>query len=132
VNRGERRRHLFAAELLSRLARRVIVPWPVYVEVDLLLRGRGHERAADALGRALLDGVHSLVGLTDSELETALDLGAKHAGLGLDLPDLSVMAISKSRRALVLSWDFRHFRAASPARGRYWPLLVQEHELPAP
>jgi predicted nucleic acid-binding protein len=110
----------------------VIVPWPVYVEVDLLLRARGHERAADALGRALLDGVHSLVGLTDSELETALDLGAKHAGLGLDLPDLSVMAISKARRALVLSWDFRHFRAASPARGRYWPLLVQEHELPAP
>jgi hypothetical protein len=81
VNRGERRRHSFAAELLSRLARRVIVPWPVFVEVDLLLRGRGHERAADALGGALLDGVHSLVSLTDSEPKTALDLGAKYAGL---------------------------------------------------
>jgi hypothetical protein len=37
INRAERRRHLFAAELLTRLGREVIVPWPVLVEVDLLL-----------------------------------------------------------------------------------------------
>ena len=38
VNRGERRRHRFASALLARLGRDVIVPWPVMVEVDLLLR----------------------------------------------------------------------------------------------
>jgi hypothetical protein len=45
------------------------------------------------------------------------------------------MAVSKARRALVLSW---HFRRVAPiprhegerTRGRYWPLLVEEHDLP--
>jgi hypothetical protein len=38
LNRRERRRHRFAVALLSRLGRQVVVPWPVLVEVDLLLR----------------------------------------------------------------------------------------------
>jgi predicted nucleic acid-binding protein len=114
------------------LAPRIVVPWPVYVEVDLLLRGRGHEEAAQTFGRALLEGVHALSTPSQAELGVALDLGIKYVGLGLDLPDLCVMAMSRLRRALVLTWDFRHFRAVSPARGRYWPLIVQEHELPAP
>jgi predicted nucleic acid-binding protein len=40
LNRRERRRHRFAVALLSRLGRQVVVPWPVLVEVDLLLRAR--------------------------------------------------------------------------------------------
>jgi len=119
-------------ELLGRLARRILVPWPVYTEVDLLLRGRGHAAAAETFGRSLVDGVHVLSAPTDAELTAALDLGARYSDLDLDVPDLCVMAMSRRRRALVLTWDFRHFRAVSPARGRYWPLLVQEHELPDP
>ncbi len=104
----------------------------MYTEVDLLLRGRGHARAAETFGRALLDGIHLLSVPTEMELEGALDLGARYEGLRLDVPDLCVMAMSQARRALILTWDFRHFRAVSPARGRYWPLIVQEHELPDP
>lgn len=43
-----------------------------------------------------------------------------------------VMAMAEARRALILTWDFRHFHGSAPARGGHWPLLVQEHEVPTP
>jgi hypothetical protein len=42
------------------------------------------------------------------------------------------MAMSRHRRAEILTWDFRHFRAVVLRRGHHWPLLVAEHELPEP
>jgi predicted nucleic acid-binding protein len=131
-NRGEHRRYEFAVALLASLGRRVLVPWPVYVEGHLVLRARGHVDAAIVLGRALLDGTHLLDRPTDAEHTHALDLVARHAQGGLDLIDALVMAMAARRRGLILTWDFRHFRAAVPARRRHWPLLVQEHEVPEP
>lgn len=110
----------------------MVVPWPVFVEVDLLLRARGHHTAAVAFGRSLLDGVHRLQAPTDAELRTALDLAERHGDAGVDLPDLSVMAMAASRRALVLTWDHRHFRSVILRRGHHWDLLVQEAEIPEP
>jgi hypothetical protein len=52
--------------------------------------------------------------------------------MGLDLPDASVMAISISIDAPILTWDVRHFRAAVPARGVSFSLLIGENEMPAP
>jgi len=69
INRGEGRRHRFAADLLGRLAKDVIVPWPVLVEVDLLLRSRGYPAASLAFGQSLRAGVHRL------EAPTALAAG---------------------------------------------------------
>ena len=40
MNRNEGKRHRFAAELLARLGRNVLVPWPILTEVDLLPRSR--------------------------------------------------------------------------------------------
>jgi len=131
-NRREGRRHDFAVRLLSALGRRVIVPWPVYVEVHLVLRARGHARGALVFGHALLDGTHVLDRPTDAEHRRALQLLERYETAGLDLGDAMAMAMAEARKALILTWDFRHFRASAPARGRHWPLLVQEHEVPAP
>lgn len=132
VNRGERRRHQFASELLARLGRKVIVPWPVLVEVDLLLRARGFPQAATVFGESMVSGVHRLETPTDAELELALDLGKRYADSGVDLPDLIVMAIAHYRQAQILTWDFRHFRAVVLDRGHHWPLVVSESEMPKP
>ena len=132
LNRGEGRRHRFAAELLARSARDVVVPWPVLAEVDLLLRARGHASAAITFGRALLDGVHRLDAPTDTELRLALDLADRYTDTGVDLPDLTVMAMASIREAWVLTWDYRDFRTVVLGKDHHWDLLVQESELPEP
>lgn len=132
LNRGEGRRHRFAAELLARSARDVVVPWPVFAEVDLLLRSRGHAPGAITFGRALLDGVHRLEEPTDTELELALDLADRHVETGVDMPDLTVMAMASIRDAWILTWDYRDFRTVVLGKDHHWNLLVQESELPRP
>lgn len=132
LNRAERQRHRFAVELLTQLGRNVMVPWPVLVEVDLLMRSRGHENAALRFADSLFAGVHQLDAPTFQELELALRLARRYRGSGADLPDLSVMAMASVRKASILTWDFRHFRAVVLRRGHHWPLVVEEDELPAP
>lgn len=132
INRGEGRRHRFAAELLARIGRDLIVPWPVFTEVDLLLRSRGHAYAAVAFSRALTDGVHRLEAPTDRELALAVDLAHRYQDSGADLPDLTVMSMADTRSASILTWDYRHFRAVVLRRGHHWNLVVSESEPPEP
>ena len=131
MNRAEGARHRFAATLLARLGRQVIVPWPVLTEVDLLLRARGHPGAALTFATALRDGVHRLDAPSQDEFAVALRLGERYADSGADLPDLMVMAMAAGRRASILTWDFRHFRSVVLRRGHHWALVVQEHDLPS-
>lgn len=132
MNRGERRRHLFAAKLLASLGREVVVPWPVLVETDLLLRSRGRASAAVAFAQALLVGEHRLATPTTPDLQLAARLGKRYIDSGADLPDLIVMSMAHHRKAQILTWDFRHFRSVILRRGHHWPLLVDEAELPPP
>jgi predicted nucleic acid-binding protein len=132
INKGEKRRHLFAAELLARLGRRAIVPWPILVETDLLLRSRGFPSAAVIFGESLSAGVHRLESATLAELEFALTLAKRYQDSGVDLPDLIVMSMAHHRKAHILTWDFRHFRSVVIKRGHHWPLLVSETEMPLP
>ena len=132
MNRTEGNRHRFAVELMARLGRQVLVPWPILTEVDLLLRSRGHASAARVFARALHDGVHRLDAPTGDELAIALTLADRYPDSGVDLPDLVVMAMSSHRNAPILTWDFRHFRSVVLRWGHHWPLVVAEHELPAP
>lgn len=132
INRGEKRRHLFAAELLARPGRKIIVPWSVLVETDLLLRSRGFPVAAIVFGESLTTGVHRLESPTAVELEFALKLGKRYEGNGADLPDLIVMSMAHHRKAQILTWDFRHFRSVVLKRGHHWPLLVSETDMPPP
>jgi len=117
-------------ELLRASARQVVVPWPVYTEVDLLLRTRGHAKAATAFGAALLDGVHVLEHPTAEELAHAIAILERYADLGLDLPDAVVIAMAARRRAWAWTWDYRHFRVVVVEHGQGVPLLVAEDELP--
>jgi predicted nucleic acid-binding protein len=130
MNRAEGHRHEFAAALLARLGRRVLVPWPVLTEVDLLLRARGHQQAALLFASAMRDGVHRIDAATDEELALAIELGERYADSGADLPDLTVMAMAARRRASVLTWDYRHFRAVVLRKGHHWPVVVPESDLP--
>lgn len=132
INKGEKRRHFFAAELLARLGRKIIVPWPVLVETDLLLRSRGYPSAAIVFGEGLATGVHRLESPTAADLELALKLGKRYMNSGADLPDLIVMAMAHHREAQILTWDFRHFRSVVLKRGHHWPLLISETEMPLP
>lgn len=132
INKGEKRRHLFAAALLARLGRKVIVPWPVLVETDLLLRSRGFPSAAIVFGESMATGVHRLESPTAADLELALKLGKRYIDSGVDLPDLIVMAMAYHRKAQILTWDFRHFRSVVLKRGHHWPLLISEAEMPNP
>jgi predicted nucleic acid-binding protein len=132
INRGERRRHRFAAQLLARLGRQLVVPWPVLVEADLLLRTRGHAAAALVLAQSLHAGIHRLEAPTTDELALSLRLARRYLDAGVDLPDLTVMAMASRRRAEILTWDYRHFRAVVLRRGHHWPLVVAESELPSP
>jgi len=97
-----------------------------------VLCARHHPDAAVVFGRALLEGTHALDRPTDAEHGQALDLVGRYVRSGLDLVDASVMSMASARGGLIFTWDFRHFRMAVPARGRHWPLLVQEHEVPKP
>jgi predicted nucleic acid-binding protein len=65
-------------------------------------------------------------------LTNALNLGEQYADSGVDLTDLTVMAMAHTRDAAILTWDFRHFRSGILEHGHHWPLLVEEHELPSP
>jgi predicted nucleic acid-binding protein len=132
INRGERRRHRFAAELLARLGRKVLVPWPVLVEVDLLLRARGYPQAALKFAQSPSAGIHRLDTPTEAEFELALDLGQRYSDSGADLPDLIVMAMASRRRARILTWDYRYLCVVVLRSGHHWPLVVAESDLPAP
>ncbi|HEX6031884.1 MAG TPA: PIN domain-containing protein [Tepidiformaceae bacterium] len=128
LNRDEGRLHGLAQLVIQDNPAEVIVPWPVYTEVDLFLRGRGHARFAQALGEAFLRGELNLAQVTYSELQVALDLMRRYEKLGVDLPDATVMAMTATRGAAAFTWDFRHFRAVVLERGSAIPLVVQEFE----
>lgn len=108
-----------------------MVPWPVYTEVDLLLRSRGHAKAATVLGAALHQGVHRLEAPTHHEHSLAVELLERYEDLGLDLPDAATIAMAAARQGWAWTWDFRHFRAVVLEHGRQVPLVVTEAELPS-
>jgi predicted nucleic acid-binding protein len=113
VNRAERRRHLFAAELLARLGRDVIVAWPVLVEVDLLLRARGYAPAAITFAESLAAGIHRLEAPTAAEFALSLKLAKRHPDSGADIPDLIVMAMASLRDEDALPSPQRSVRVAA-------------------
>ncbi len=130
MNRNEGSRHEFAAALLGEWGRSILIPWPIVTEVDLLLRARGHHRAALVFAEVLLAGSHRLHCPFESDLGLAVELSKKYEDLAADLPDFVVMAVALNRDLPVLTWDFRHFRVVlGPARQEI-RLVVQEYELP--
>ncbi len=117
--------HGLAAALVSALGRDLVVPTPVAVEVDHVLRARVGGRSARLFLSSLVDGEHRVGYLTATVLHRAVAIDARYEALGLGFADGAVMAYAERFSLPILTFDFAHFRATKPARG-YWRLVVDE------
>jgi uncharacterized protein len=104
----------------------LVVPEPVIVEVDQLLRSRVGGHAARLFLEALAAGEHVVVNLSPGLLRRAVEIDGTFADLELGYTDAAVMAIAERDRLPVFTFDFEHFRATRPAQG-FWQLVVDEH-----
>ena len=111
--------------LVSELGRELLVPEPVLVEVDQLLRARVGIRAARAFLNALAAGEHTVAFLTVGLFRDAVEMDRRFADLDLGFVDGCVMALAERDGLPILTFDFSHFRAAQPAHG-FWRLVVDE------
>lgn len=118
--------HALAATLVSRLGRDLLIPEPVVVEVDQLLRSRIGSHAARLFLAAIAAGEHTVVNLTPGLLRRAVELDAAFADLDLGYADAGVMATAERHRLPILTFDFGHFRATRPRDG-FWRLVIDEH-----
>jgi predicted nucleic acid-binding protein len=112
--------------LVTGLARDLLVPDPVIVEVDQLLRSRVGGHAARLFLGALAAGEHTVISLSPRLLRRAVEIDAAFADLELGYTDAGVMAVAERDRLAVLTFDFEHFRATRPADG-FWQLVIDEH-----
>lgn len=119
------RAHELAAALVTELGRDLIVPDPVLVETDQLLRARLGPPAARLFLAGVVAGEHSIAFLTAGLLRRATEIDARYAALDLGLTDACVMAYAERHDLPILTFDFEHFRAAPPPDG-YWRLVVDE------
>jgi uncharacterized protein len=117
--------HELARAFVERLGPRLAVLDSVLVETDYLVRSRLGSAAARALLGAVNEGEISAAFLTPGLLDRAGEIDARFADLDLGLVDASVMAYAERHELPILTFDFAHFRAASPAR-RPWRLVVDE------
>jgi predicted nucleic acid-binding protein len=122
--------HDLAAGLIAQLGRLLIVPVPVLVETDLFLRKMREAPSARLFLAALAAGAHEVMYLTPGLLRRAVQIDARYADLGLGLVDAAVMACAERHDLPILTFDFRHFRAAPPERGA-WRLIVDEERYAA-
>lgn len=120
--------HQLARRLVTAAGRDLIVPDPVIVEVDWMLRDRVDLLTARRFLNAMATGQYRRATLSPSLFEAARAIDERHADLDLGLVDASVMAVAEATDSVVLTFDFTHFRAAPPARGRAWRLMVDESE----
>ena len=124
ANRRDRA-HGLAAALVTELGRDLVVPLPVAVETDQLLRARVNPVAARSFLSALVDGEHAVSYLNSGLIRRAVEIDRRFAELDLGLTDAAVMAVAEHQALPILTFDFDHFRATRPGRG-FWRLVVDE------
>jgi uncharacterized protein len=112
--------------LVSELGRDLLVPEPVIVEVDQLLRSRVGAHAARLFLASIAVGEHSVASVTPALLRRAVELDAVFADLHLGYADAALMAIAERDGLAILTFDFEHFRATHPRHG-FWKLVIDEH-----
>jgi uncharacterized protein len=124
ANRRDRA-HRLSAALVTELGRDLLVPDPVLVEVDQLLRARVSTHAARLFLHSVAIAEHTVVFLSPGLLRRAVEIDARFADLNLGLADTAVMAFAERHDLPILTFDFAHFRAATPPGG-HWRLIVDE------
>lgn len=124
VNRRDEA-HALAAALVVALGRDLVIPAPVLVEADYLVRVRVGDYAARRLLADVAAGAHRVAHTSPGVLRRAVEIDARYADLRLGLVDSTVMAIAEQHDNAVLTFDFADFRAAPPESGS-WRLVVDE------
>lgn len=119
------RAHRLASALIKEFGRDLLVPDPVLVEVEQLLRSRVSTASAATFLASMAAGELQVAFLTPGLLNRAVEINAKFLDLSLGLVDASVMAVAERHDLPVLTFDFPDFRAAPPESG-YWRLVVAE------
>lgn len=119
--------HDFAAKLIEVGGRDLLIPDPVAVECETMLRRRDAHDGARRFLQALVSGVYRRVVLSPLVFADAVAIDAHYRDLGLGIVDASVMAVAASTRSAILTFDFRDFRAAAPLLGGSWDLVVDEN-----
>lgn len=114
--------HARCADLIVNAMARLVIPAPVLVEAEYLLR------PAHGAFRALLDDVErgsfAVVDLSPGELLRVGDLLDRYADLPLGFVDAAVLAIVERLRAPSLATiDRRHFAVVRPAHVEALELL---------
>lgn len=122
--------HRLASAIVASLGRELVVPAPVLVETDHLIRTRVGHATARLFLSDVIAGVHSVGYLTPGLLLRAVEFDARYADLNLGLTDSSVMAYAERHRLPILTFDFVDFRATRPRRGS-WRLVVDERSYAA-
>jgi predicted nucleic acid-binding protein len=117
--------HGIAAELVTRLGRELVVPVPVIVEADQLLRARVGPHAARLFLAAVAAGEHEVAYLSAGLLRRAVEIDAGFGDLNLGFADAAVMAVAERHDLPILTFDFEHFRATRPRRG-FWHLVIDQ------
>lgn len=117
--------HEMAKTAMRRLRRNAILPSPVLVEVDYLIRSRVGAPPARAFMKSIVDGTHEVAYLTAGLVRRAAELDRRYADLDLGFVDTCVMAIAERRELPIFTFDFRGFRATESATGP-WRLAVDE------
>lgn len=120
------RAHELASALVRSAGTDLVVPEPVVVEVDWLLRSRLGPRQARVFLAALVAGRPRRAALTAEQFARAVEIDRMYADLSLGVPDASVMALAEAERAPILTFDFTHFRATTDRDGRPWRLVIEE------
>ncbi len=117
--------HELASVALRKLRRRALIPSPVAVEVDHLIRKRVGDHAARGFLGAIAGGTHDVSYMTAGLLRRAVELENHYADLNLGLVDSSVMAIAERQQLPIFTFDFGDFRATESADGP-WRLAIGE------
>jgi uncharacterized protein len=120
--------HQMAQTAMGKLRREAVIPSPVLVEADHLIRDRVGDDAAQKFLRAIADGTHEVAYMTAGLLRRAVELENRYADLSLGFVDTCVMAIAERHEMPIFTFDFTDFRATESADGP-WRLAVDENIL---
>jgi len=100
-----------------------VLPWAILPEVDYLASSRLGADAARAFRADLAEGLFNVEWNTGSDLQRAVDLDERYAGLSLGLVDAVVMAMAERLDArAIATLDLRDFAPVElVGRPELWP-----------
>ena len=130
---GDRRDPLHSAVLqtLESESGDLVVPAPVFAEIDSLLRSRGGREAARRFLRDVADRRLQVEGLSREEHDIVWDLDGRYGDLDVGLADLSVVVLAQRfRTRRLLTFDERRFRTLRPIAGGAFTLLPTDLDAP--